>query len=130
MLAPRGFFFFLVNQILVRVDSWYFCQTRILNPWNVQETIILLKIPIPTPASDPGGPVACIGHSKVFAFCVTAFWCSVFGVAALFFVVTDSKAPCSYVALCSIVLPSAVIAQSREVCDNGLFTVFGAELVR
>ena len=42
------------------MDSWYFWTIDFLNLWDFQETTNPLKIPIPTPAPDQGGPVACL----------------------------------------------------------------------
>ena len=36
-------------------------ENKFLNLWDSPETINSAKISIPTPASDRGGPVACIG---------------------------------------------------------------------
>ena len=52
--------YFRKTRFLIHVDSWYFRKIMFLNFWYSQETTKPLKIPIPTPASDPGGPVACI----------------------------------------------------------------------
>ena len=61
-----GILIFWANQILEYVWpawSWYLWKIHFLKIWYSQETTNPLKIPIPTPASDRGGPVtiACIG---------------------------------------------------------------------
>ena len=43
---------------LVRVDYWYLWKTHFLSFGDFQESPSPLKIPIYTPASDWGGPVA------------------------------------------------------------------------
>ena len=43
---------------LVHVDCWYLWKTKFLNFRDFQESPNPLKIPILTPASDWGGPVA------------------------------------------------------------------------
>ena len=42
----------------IRMDYWYLWKTHFLNFRDFQESPNPLKIPIPTPASDWGGPVA------------------------------------------------------------------------
>ena len=43
------------------MESWYFRKIIFSNIWDFQETTPPLKIQIPTPAPERGGPVACLG---------------------------------------------------------------------